>query len=182
LASNLDAKPVPDRMLTILELKRSGVLHFPFTERFMKLLTHNELSVSGSEEDNQLVRSLSEFETVREVFEDDLDRVFRSELLPVVSSGTSRILLLRILNATKTALQTADVNEVLDVQREKSDNVRLFESISRRELKAHLVRFSREVISKVYQAEVGPALARLSQRCDERVSFAASYPMWAKCT
>jgi len=177
-----DAKPLPDRMLSILELKRSGVLHFPFTERFMKLLTHGEVSVPRSEEDDQLVHSLSDFETVREVFEDDLDRVFRSELLPVVPTRASRILLLRILNATKTALQTADLNEVSGVQREKSDNVRLFENLSRRDLKAHLVRFSREVLSKEYQAEVGPALARLSQRCDERVSFAASYPMWAKCT
>jgi hypothetical protein len=96
-----DARPLPDRLLTILELKRSGILHFPFAERFMTLLTHTELSASGSGTEDQLLHGVSDFEQIREVLGNDLEMVFRSELLALVSSGASRTLLLRILKTTK---------------------------------------------------------------------------------
>lgn len=161
-------KPLPDYLLTVFELKRTGVLHFPFTDRFAMLVTNGD----------QLVDSVAGFEKARDEFRKDLDKAFGAEVLPLVSLDSSKALLCRILDAGKDAVDGALVRRMLDAG---GGHVGIRGSVSERKLKARFVRLFRDAIYREYEVEVGSELASLFRRCDERVPFARNYPADATC-
>lgn len=176
-------KPLSSYFLTLFELKRSGVLHYPFSERFTKSLSGNS---------NQPIDTLADFNKTREEFLGDLDKVFFSEVLPRVSLETSKALLRRVFQSGRDAVSQSEpvdevtlksVNQLRRLLEGQADNdrVRLGEKILKRELKVRFVSSFREAIHKEYEAEVGSEIASLSRRCDERVPFAINYPVDATC-
>jgi hypothetical protein len=164
-------KPLPDYLLTLFELKRAGVLRYPFTQRFANLVIRGD----------QVVVSVAGFEKARDAFREDLDKAYSAEVVPLVSFRTSKALLRRILDAGKDAVDSADPAKVLEARGATSGHVRIVEKVSERELKARLARLFVDAIYKEYVAEFGSELASLSRRCDERVPFAMNYPTDATC-
>lgn len=177
-------KRLPDYLLTLFELKRTGVLHYPFTERFAKLVLKNG---------NQLVDNVAGFEKARDEFREDLDKAFSAEVLPLVSLETSKALLRRILDAGKDAVDSANPGKVASLETSEtllrrildagkdSGHVRIVEKVSQRELKARLLKLFRDAIYREYEVEVGSEIASLSRNCDERVPFVINYPTDATC-
>lgn len=164
-------KSLPDYLLTLVELKRTGVLHYPFTHRFAGLVIRGD----------QLVDSVAGFEKARDAFREDLDKAYSAEVLPLVSLRSSKTLLRHILDAGKREVDSADAAELLEARGAISGHVRIAEKVSERELKARLARLFVDAIYKEYIAELGSELASLSRRCDERVPFAMNYPADATC-
>jgi hypothetical protein len=158
-------------ILTLFELKRAGVLRYPFTQRFANLVIRGD----------QVVVSVAGFEKARDAFREDLDKAYSAEVVPLVSFRTSKALLRRILDAGKDAVDSADPAKVLEARGATSGHVRIVEKVSERELKARLARLFVDAIYKEYVAEFGSELASLSRRCDERVPFAMNYPTDATC-
>lgn len=176
---------LPGYLMTVFELKRTGVLHFPFTEQFAKLVPKYS---------NQLVGSVGGFEKFRTKFQEDIDKKFGAEVLPRVSLETSKALLRRILEAGKEGVGSAapDINPTFwQTKRSRlrrilgaSENINdeaLAEKISERELGARFLSHFRNAIYKQYEVELGSELAPLFRYCDERVPFARNYPAGLTC-
>jgi len=181
---NDEEKLLPPYLLTLVELKRTGVLYYLFTQRFANLVIRGD----------QLVDSLAGYEKARDAFREDLDKAFYTEVLPLVSLDASKALLGRILAAGKDAVNSADPAKMLFIEtskaklrhilgsgRDASGPVSILERVSERELKARFVRLFRDAIYREYEVEVGSEIAPLFRRCDERVPFARNYPTDATC-
>lgn len=176
-------KPLSDYFLTLFELKRTGVLHYPFTEKISKL------TFDGAD---QLVGTVADFEKAREEFLRDLDKTFITEMQQQVSLESSKGLLRRALGAGRNAVSQASVGEIVSLENANqlrrilewgSDvgRIQLAEKIGKQELKVRFVKIFRGALYKQYETEVGNEIASLSRRCDERVPFAVSYPLGAIC-
>lgn len=172
-------RPLPEYLLTLLELKRSGVLNYPFTKRF-----DDRVRRTG----NRLVDSGAAFYDVRQKFLDDLDDAMRTEMLSAVSRETSRAVLHRMVDAATQELADLEpdlapvsrLRRLLDAQAQSGHEL-LAERISERELSVRFVRRFRETLYQEYVAELGAEVASLSLRCDERMPFAMTYPPGATC-
>jgi hypothetical protein len=162
-------EPLPEEFLTLFELKRSGVLHYPFTKRFAALMTNGESVVDG----------VTGFERVRAAFQHEIEERFLDEVFPLVTLEASRSVLRRILSAGQERVGNADPGEVLSVRRAASGHIRI--NVAERELRKRLLELFTEAISDEYAAELGEQLAVLSRRCDERVPFARVHPPDAIC-
>lgn len=180
---NVQDKPLPIYFLTLYDLKRSGVLNYPYSERFKKLLSGNS---------DHLISTLEDFDKAREEFLGDLDKILVREMLPQVFFGESKALLQRVFQSGKGAVDQADPSEIVIFKnlnqlrrilewQSNNEHVRLGEKIMKRELRARFVDFFRDAIQKEYEVEMGKEMASLSQRCDERVPFAINYPVGAAC-
>lgn len=163
-------KPLPDYLLTLVDLKRTGVLHYSFTERFATRVTTG---------DNLLVTTIAEFENVRDAFLENLDREFSAEMLSSITLETSRTRLRRVLNAGKDRVKNADAGTVLEVRRGLSNQLNI--RSSEQKIRARLVSLFRDALYEEYVPEFGSEIASLFRRCDERFPFAIDHPRDAKC-
>ncbi len=164
-------RPLPEDLLTLFELKRTGVLRYPFTQRWANLVIRGD----------QLVDSLAGFEKARDVFREDLDNAFNTEVLPLVFLETSKMVLRRILDAGKDAVDSADAGKILEVRGVTVGHVQIVKKIPERELKARLATLFIDAINREYIAKFGSELALLFQGCDEKFPFAMNYPTGATC-
>jgi hypothetical protein len=171
-------------LLTLIDLKRSGVLNYPFSQRFANLVISHDQAVS----------SLVDYEITRDAFLKDVEKAFIIEVLPQLSLEASRTLLRHVLEAGKDAVESAEPGSVLFMEPAKSRlrqslNARgdttvpmeIHERISKKELKERFLVLFRDTIYKEYISELGSELASLSRRCDERFPFATKYPTDATC-
>jgi hypothetical protein len=179
-----DDKPLPPYLLTLFELKQSGMLNFPFGEGLEKLLLPKERS--------ELIASVGDYRKVRREFQERLARVFESEVMHRVKLETSRAALLRMLDASQKALAQDEPGDIesgeslpalkalLSPEQGNAD-ARIEATIWKHDLERRfLVRF-REAMLKAQESEVGKGIATLSLGCDERVPFAGKYPPGASC-
>ena len=165
------AAPLPHNLLLMLDLKRTGVLNYPFTERFAKRVTDGG---------KRIVRTTEDFRTVLHAFQQDIERIFTSEILSAVSLDRSRSLLRRILVAGQDTLDGLDSTDVLE-SRVIAGEVLIAERASEDDVRGRLLAAFRKAVHKQYASALGNELASLSLRCDERVPFASDYPRDAVC-
>lgn len=180
---NIDSRPLPDYLLTMLEFKRTAVLHYPFTERFAA-----RLAAPG----NDLISDLAGFERIRSEFEQELAKAFATEMLPLVSMKSSKTFLNDILNVAKESLAGANpemvgiavtpasLRRTLDAAQGRSW-VTMVEKVRTRDVQAHLLTIVRDAIREKYRMELGGRIAGLFEGCDERIPFAIEYPVDAVC-
>ena len=178
-----DDPPLSEYLLTIMEIKRAGVLRYPFTEQFAARLLGTT---------NDLVTDRVAFEKVRKEFGQNLAREFTVEMLPAISLATSRILLHDVLRVAREAVEGADADgllgaekttllrQALDAGRDRS-RARVEDEVGSREIRTQLLRLARSAIHKKYELEMGGGFAGLFAECDERVPFANAYPASAAC-
>jgi hypothetical protein len=178
-----EGRSLPEYFLTLFELKRIGILHYPFTEHFANLL-----SSSG----HQLVDNVGAFEKVREEFRAHLSRTLTLEIMPQASLETSKALLHRVFEAGIDSVNRAESGRVGSLESQSRlrrileastdiQYVRLDEAVRERELKARFLRLFTDALYKEYEAEVGKEIAFLFRYCDERIPFAINYPAGSKC-
>jgi hypothetical protein len=163
-------RPIPEYLVAVLELKRTGALHHPFTEPFAARLTTGD----------RLVESVAGFDQARNEFRSDLERALNTEVLPRLSGEAARTQLRRILETGINEVGRADPGEVLETRRSASGYLRI--RVAERELKARLLKLFQIAIHKEYVAEFGGELAALSLYCDERVPFGRDRPPEATCS
>jgi hypothetical protein len=164
-------KLIPDYLLTTVDLKRAGVLHFPFTKRFAKSV------IAGY----QSIDSVTGYQEAKTDFLKELDKVVNAEMVPLIALRASKTQIRRIVEAGKDTLHIADIGQFLKIRRMGNGNVRVAQTISERELKIRFLSVFRDAIYKEYITEFGLQLAALSLQCDERVPFSKQYPTEATC-
>lgn len=167
--------------LTLFELKRTEILHYPFTKHFGKLLISDRVG---------LVKSVDEFEKVQAEFLEDIDKVFDAEMMPRVSLGASKALLYRILEAGKDAVRNARPGQksgqgatswippnlwnILNSAEDSRDPI--FYEIQVRALRENFLTIFREAIFETYEFEVGNINASLFRAGEGRGPFATVSP------
>ncbi len=177
----VSGKPLPDRLLTVFELKRTGVLHYPFSQHFERSMDVDESYKRVPGDSSSLVDGEERFMAVRERFQSDLHWVFSAEVLSRVSLEGSRAVLVRVWEAGKQALSAAEPGELVRARWDVGGRTRIVENISERELRNRLLTLFKEAIYRKYKGEWGEDFAELERRCDERFPFAIRYPPHAKC-
>jgi hypothetical protein len=165
-------KQLPEFLLTLLDLKRTAVLHYPFTDQLATLV------ITG---DHHVVEDADGFRIARDDLRRDLDKVINAEALTLLVLESSKALFARILDASMRELDAVEPGKVLEVRGAAGGDLRIVEKVSEREVKIRLLRLFRDSVYKEYVAELGGELASLSRRCDERVPFARRYPTDAMC-
>lgn len=147
------ADPLPDDLVQLFELKRTGVLHYPFSRRFVDQMLTVEPGV------------MNQPEGVRDMFSRQLETVVARDVLPSLSDNGARDLFRRLWELSE-----------IDVQRAK-----LAFPIVEREARERLLKRFMQKVYEWYIAEFGPDFAILAAECDERVPFAMNYPSDAAC-
>jgi hypothetical protein len=163
--------PLPDYLLTTVDLKRAGVLHYPFTKRFATSVIDGYQSID----------SVAGYQEAKTDFLKDLDKVVDAEMLSLIALKDSKTQIRRIVEAGKDKLHIADIGQFLRIRRMGDGHVRVAQTISERKLKARFLSVFRDAIYKEYITEFGLQLAALSLQCDERVPFSKHYPTEATC-
>jgi hypothetical protein len=166
-----------------LDLKQSGVLHFPSTERFIDLVMHGE-------NNDQPVKYLAEYEQARQEFRQNLDKAINTKMLSMVSLESSKTLLNRILNKAAdnstftyrvdSLDKAADSKLQLELGEERG-SVRLDKKLTRWELKAQFLEKFRAALFDQYFVDLGSGIASQLKSCDERIPYARNYPVYATC-
>lgn len=166
----MDEHRIPDYVLSTLELKRQGVLHFPFTAEF-----YSSLSRPGK---GRIV-SAGDFDAFREDFIREMQGLIAAKMINKVEMPQSKDVLRKLSEAATTAVRDADPAMLTGARRASNDDLvmRLPEAI----LRQRMIDYVRDEIRKEYVARFGERLASLSERCDERVPFAPDRPISATC-
>lgn len=179
---NTESKELSPYLLTLFELKRSGVLNYPFSKTFEETILKSE---------DKRVDSAASFEEVKSRFLHDLIGALGAEMQSRISLKTSRAFVDRIADVGRAAINDAGL-EVVSLQR-KSElrrlleqgadgaGVRIAEELDERELKERFLKLLRDAIYEAYEAELGDEVAKMSRICDERIPFGRKYPASASC-
>jgi hypothetical protein len=161
---------MPDYLLTALELKRSGVLRFPFTKAFAAALTQG----------NRVVMTPDEFDMLKRQFSQSLEEIMHAEMLDRMTFNGSKHFLSTVIAAASTAVNRAEPPILLVPLLSRFGKTE-FET-PERQIRERLVATVRAEIKKVYLSQLGvPQSAILAQRCDERVPFEPDRPSDAVC-
>lgn len=167
-------RPPSAYLLTLLELKRTGVLHHPFSAEVEARLTAGE---------DEVLKSVAEFQQARREFLAGVDAI-GAEMLSRLSLETGRGVVRRALAAGRAAVlerepQTAGGR--LRALLGPDASWPLTERTRDRALRVTLLSRFRDAVHREYVADLGTVIAWLSVRCDERVPFAREYPPDAGC-
>jgi hypothetical protein len=163
------ANSLPDYLLTSLELKRSGVLHFPFTADFDAALTGQV----------RVVKTAEEFEVLKSRFIQELQDAMHAKMIDLVALPASRALLSDVLTAATEVILKADVSAVLGVPQARYGNGPL--NIKEDRIRELWIALVKRELRREYRAMLGADLADLEERCDERVPFQIDRPSDARC-
>jgi hypothetical protein len=163
------ANNLPDYLLTSLELKRSGVLHFPFTADFDAALTGQV----------RIVRTAEEFEVLKSRFIQELQDAMHAKMISLVALPSSRALLSDVLTAATEVILKADVGAVLGVPQARYGNGPL--NITEDRIRKRWIALVKQELRREYRAMLGADLADLEERCDERVPFQLDHPSDIEC-
>jgi hypothetical protein len=160
---------LPDYLLTSLELKRGGVLHFPFTADFDTALTGED----------RIVRSAEEFEVLKSRFIQQLQDIMHAKMIDVVAFPASRALLNDLLTAASEVVIKADVGALLGLPQARYGNAQL--NMTEDRIRERWIAIVKQELRREYRAMLGANLADLEERCDERVPFQIDRPSDAGC-
>jgi hypothetical protein len=165
-----EAGDIPEYVLTTIDLKRTGVLNYPFTMHFYNRIIN----------DDKQINSIAAYKDTNQAFLTDIDNAL-SGLLPALSLSSSQDLLRHIWSAARRRVENIDVAEVLQTRADPNGDLRIARTMSEAELKKRLLTIFADEMRRQYTEAFGPELAELSFVCDERVTFAIQYPSWAVC-
>lgn len=159
---------MPNYLLTRLELKRAGILHFPFTKEFEAALT----------EGGGVLETVEELEISRVRFLDTLREIMFSKMLNQVTLSSSKSLINNLLLAVNSIIMEPEaISRLGSIERRDGSLRRLEESRVRR----RWVALVRDAFRNEYVAHLGVSLAFLAEQCDERDPFAIDRPSVAIC-
>lgn len=161
---------IPDYLLTAIDLKRAGVLNYPFTAHF-----YSQIVKGNTQIDNMAAYKDTYRATIA-----DLDNTLAG-LLPALSLSSSQERLRHLWSAARLRLENIAASEVMETRTDANGDLRITRKISELELRRRFLAIFSDELRKAYSADLGPQLAALSSVCDERVTFAIRYPSWAVC-
>lgn len=164
------ANRIPDYVLSILEMKQQGVLHFPFSDEFAEALRNSS---------ETLITSSAEFDEIRIRFVDEMRAHMTKNMVDAVTLPDSKKVLRKIIDAAVTFLQGADAGQVL--KRPRTFNGDLMVRMPESDARERMIDAVKIMLAKEYEARFGASLAALSVDCDERVPFLPSRPASARC-
>ena len=165
-----EASDIPEYVLTALDLKRTGVLNYPFTTDFY----------NGIVNGNKLINSIAAYRNIHRAFLTDIDDAL-SGLLPALSLSSSQDILRRIWSAAHRRVEDMDVAKIFENGAHANGVLRVVSTISEAEFRKRLMAIFVDEMLRQYTDAFGPQLATLSFGCDERVTFAIESPSWAVC-
>jgi hypothetical protein len=166
--ANSAADAVPEDFVATIELKRTGALHFPFSQEFVQQL----------DGDQGRVKSTTEFEALRAQFLIELSATMRTGMLNRLSLGSSKALATEALAAAREsvlAVRTATIGSPLDRAHE------IQAGITKVEARRLLVARAQDAIEEIYSTKLGAELTSLAKHCDERVPFQLNRPVDSVC-
>jgi hypothetical protein len=161
---------LPDYLLTSLEFKRSGVLHFPFSNDF-------DVALRG---DGQQIKTLEEFEMLRARFVQELHDFVFAKMIDHVALPASKAALYNLLETTTVIVDKFQINPLLGWPNSRQGRDGKFD-IAEDRIRSSWISLVREEIRKEYQDLIGPRFANLAERCDERIPFDIDRPPDAVC-
>jgi hypothetical protein len=150
-----DADALPDHLVGLFELKRTGALHYPFSTRFIaQMLAVEPASMTPAG-----------FDSVRDRFGRQLETVLSADILPALSDEGARDL----------------VSRAWAVGEHEVRNAKPLVRIAERDVRERLLKQFVQTTYDWYAAEIGTEVMTVAAECDERVPFAPSYPSDATC-
>lgn len=153
---------LPEYLLVLIELKRSGIMQLPFDAVLRKTV------VTQSDD----VQSLRHFEEIRDTLRQELDALFETRMLPRVNLPGSRKRIRRIQIAADDALRDIEPAKVMSIRQALPGRVStIAERVTKQELHNRLLDAVRETMFEQYVVEFGAGAAATLKNCDERVPF-----------
>lgn len=151
---------VPAHLTAPLELKRTGFLHYPFSDQFAASV------VQGLGK----VRDSAEYREARDRFQKDVNDAFEAAVSSKLAGQESKALMRTIFGeALASPSLGADFQDIFIVRRAGSP--RIMGSITESEVRQRLLERVRSALHKQYVSVFGEQLAELARSCDERAPF-----------
>jgi hypothetical protein len=169
LRDGSNTKPLPKYLLTVLELKRSGALNYPFAD---------QLAQASKPPHDHYVQTFAEYNEIKRKFIQDVMRRYAEDVLTRVTLEPSKAMLQRALDAGVVAVEEA--GEPVEPKNIALLSWRLDGDLPAPEgspktannVATRFVEIFREGVYRQYLAELGPSIAALARTCDEQVPFA----------
>jgi hypothetical protein len=161
---------VPEDFLTVIDFKRTGALHFPFSEKFAQQLVR----------DNGRVKSPSDFEALRAQFLSELLETMGAGMLNALALDSSKALVVEVLAAVRESVLAVHANTG-ELPLDRANDIRIKLGDTKDQVRGQLLARARKAIEQAYVKNLGGELTSLSMHCDERVPYQPFRPVDTLC-
>jgi hypothetical protein len=165
-----EASNIPSYFLELLDLKRTGILHRPFTPEFYRRL------VTG----NETIEDFASYEKARVALEENINNALVEDLAQL-SLESSRKELKEIWRSAFDQLEKVNPSDFMKLGMGPKGRLSILQKITAADLRRRLLPIFLDKIRDEYRVRFGDRLADLSEQCDERVTFGMVYPAYAVC-
>ena len=154
--------PLPAHLTAALEFKRTGVLHYPFSDQFADRVVYGPAEV----------RDIVEYRGTRDRFRKDVSDAFEATIGSNLTGRESKAWVRAVLAEALTVSElSADLEAVLVLRRASTESSRTGGRVTERQVRRRLLERFRSALHREYVSAFGEELAAIGRNCDERAPF-----------